>query len=67
MNYMVVACIFDDCEEEADYSLEARWPDGGTWRRDVCLVHMVRGIQSLQNFRPPEAGRPTVLQRALID
>src|SRR4051794_29217274 len=39
-------CVFDDCEATADYALTARWPDGQVWRRDVCLVHVARGIAS---------------------
>jgi hypothetical protein len=63
---MVTAvCIFDDCHEPADYRLTARWPDGKTWSRNVCLVHMTRGIESLQRFRAPEAGEPTISRASL--
>jgi hypothetical protein len=53
-------CIFDDCREDADGSLQARWPDGQVWRREVCLVHVARGIRSLQEFRGPDAGEPII-------
>jgi len=49
------------------YALTARWADGQVWRRDVCLVHMARGIKSLQDFRPAEAGEPTITQFALTE
>jgi hypothetical protein len=58
-------CIFNDCGEPADYRPTARWPDGKTWSRNVCLLHMIRGIESLQRFRPPESGEPTISQVAL--
>jgi hypothetical protein len=58
-------CIFDDCSDPADYRLTARWPDGKTWSRNVCLIHMTRGIESLQRFRPPEGGEPTISQVSL--
>jgi hypothetical protein len=60
-------CIFDDCEEVADYALTARWSDGQVWRREVCLVHMPRGIESLQKFRGPAAGEPIITQVALSE
>jgi transcriptional regulator with XRE-family HTH domain len=62
-----VACVFDDCDEPADYRLVASWPDGEQWVRTVCLVHMPRGIESLQKFREPEAGEPTITQQALVE
>jgi hypothetical protein len=58
-------CIFDDCSNPADYRLTARWPDSRTWSRNVCLMHMTRGIESLQRFRPPEGGEPTISQVSL--
>jgi hypothetical protein len=58
-------CIFDDCDEPAAYRLTARWTDGKTWLRNVCEVHLARGVQSLQRFRPPDAGEPTISQVAL--
>jgi hypothetical protein len=58
-------CIFDDCDEPATYRLTARWTDGKTWSRNVCALHLARGVQSLQRFRPPEAGEPTISQVAL--
>jgi hypothetical protein len=58
-------CVFDDCEEVADYALTARWNDGQVWRREVCLVQMARGIKSLQDFRGVEAGEPIITQRTL--
>ena len=60
-------CIFDGCDESADYRLVARWPDGGMWVRQACLVHMTRGIKSLQDFRETPAGEPTITQEALTD
>jgi len=57
--------MFDDCNEPADYALTAHWSYGQVWKRNVCLVHMVRGIESLQKFRGPEAGEPTITQLAL--
>jgi hypothetical protein len=60
-------CVFDDCEAAADYALTARWPDGQLWRREVCLVHVSRGILSLQEFRGVEAGEPFITQVALRD
>ena len=65
MNNICVACIFDDCDELANYALTARWQDGQVRRREVCLVHRARGVQSLQAFRDDEAGEPTISQIAL--
>jgi hypothetical protein len=58
-------CIFDDCDRPAEYRVTARWPDGKTWSRNVCPGHMPRGVESLQRFRPPDAGEPTLTQAAL--
>jgi hypothetical protein len=44
-------CAFDGCDAPVAYRLTARWRDGLTWRRDVCRLHVARGIQSLQDFR----------------
>jgi hypothetical protein len=60
-------CIVDDCGQPADYALVARWRDGQTWRRDVCLVHMAHGVASLLQFRGAEAGEPVITQVALSE
>jgi hypothetical protein len=57
--------IFDDCDKPAAYRLTARWMDGKTWSRNVCALHLARGVESLQRFRPPVAGEPTISQMAL--
>jgi hypothetical protein len=53
-------CIFNDCREDVDGSLQARWPDGQSCRREVCLVHIARGVRSLQEFRGHDAGEPII-------
>jgi hypothetical protein len=58
-------CIFDDCGRPAEYRVTAHWLDGKSWSRDVCLTHMARGIESLEHFRSPDAGEPTITQVAL--
>ena len=66
MNELYAACVFDDCDEVAAYSLTARWPDGHECKRNVCLVHTPRGIDSLKHFREPEDGEPVIAQVALM-
>ena len=52
-----------------DAATAACWYRGhrtGRAERDVCLVHAPRGIDSLEHWREPEHGEPSILQRALV-
>jgi hypothetical protein len=53
-------CILDDCQEDADCALQARWPDGQMSRREVCVAHIARGVESLLELRGPDAGEPII-------
>jgi len=46
--------------EPAVYALMAHGPDGHVWKRNVCVVHTLRGVDSLQHFREPEDGEPMI-------
>jgi len=49
-------------EHECASTTATNWP---TMRREVCLVHIARGIKSLQDFRGPDAGVPIITQVAI--
>ena len=55
-------CEFDDCQKGAHYMLTAMWLDGRTSRREVCSVHLVRGIRLLHDFRQPDPDELTIMR-----
>jgi hypothetical protein len=54
------SCTFAECDRPSVCRLTACWQDGLIWHRNVCRLHLARGIRSLEKLRGLESSKPTI-------